>query len=126
VLAIDPAGSVPLENLGLLALERGDAIEARRQFERAAQINPRSSRAHAGLGNVAMKTGDRAAAISAWTRAVQLDPRNVDALYNVGTALARGGDRTAARPYLEQFLRTAPPAFYAKDLKEVARLLREP
>jgi hypothetical protein len=30
----------------------------------------------------------------------------------------------AARPYLEQFLKSAPPAFYGKDLKDVAALLR--
>jgi len=45
---------------------------------------------------------------------VQLDPRNYDALYNVGNALARDGALDAARPYLEQFLRTAPPAFYER------------
>jgi hypothetical protein len=30
----------------------------------------------------------------------------------------------AARPSLELFLKTAPPAFYAKDLKEVEGLLQ--
>ncbi len=54
---------------------------------------------------------------------MQLDPTNFDALYNAGTTLARDGQLAAARPYLEQFLTSAPPAFYAKDLKEVARLL---
>jgi arylsulfatase A-like enzyme/Tfp pilus assembly protein PilF len=124
VLTVNPASSIPLENLGLLALERGDVIEARRQFERAVQLDPRSSRAHAGLGNVALKAGDRAAAVDAWSRAVQLDPRNFDAIYNIGTTLARNGQMDAARPYLERFLETAPPAFYGKDLKEVAALLR--
>ena len=36
----------------------------------------------------------------------------------------RDGQLDAARPYLEMFLKTAPPAFYAKDLKEVAMLLK--
>jgi tetratricopeptide (TPR) repeat protein len=123
ILAVNPASSVPLENLGLLALEQGDVATARRHFERAVQADPQSSRAHAGLGNVRLRAGDRKGAVDAWTRAVQLDPKNFDALYNVGTTLARDGNVTAARPYLEQFLRTAPPAFYAKDLKEVAVLL---
>ena len=51
-------------------------------------------------------------------------PRNFDAVYNAGTTLARDGQTDAARPYLELFLKTAPPAFYAKDLKEVEALLR--
>jgi arylsulfatase A-like enzyme/Tfp pilus assembly protein PilF len=123
VLTINPSSSVPLENLGLLALDRGDIVEARRNFERAANTNPRSSRAHAGLGNVALKAGDSRMAVDQWKRAVALDPRNFDALYNVGTTLAREGDRDGARPYLEQFLRTAPPALYQKDLRAVAQML---
>jgi choline-sulfatase len=123
VLTIDPQSSVPLENLGLLALERGDVATARHQFERAAAANPRSARAQAGLGNVALRSGDREAAVNAWIRAVQFDPKNVDALYNIGTTLARDGKMAAARPYLEQFLRTAPPALYARDIQEVSRLL---
>ncbi len=45
-------------------------------------------------------------------------------VYNAGTTLARDGQMDAARPYLELFLKTAPPAFYAKDLKEVEALLK--
>jgi Tfp pilus assembly protein PilF len=123
VLSIDPESSVPLENLGMLALERGDLATAKQRFTSAVRADPRSSRAHAGLGVVALRGGDRRAAIDAWTHAVQLDPGNFDALYNVGVTLARDGQVAAARPYLEQFLRTAPPGFYAKDLKEVAALL---
>jgi Flp pilus assembly protein TadD len=124
VLAINPDSSVPLENLGVMALERGDLAGARRHFDRAVAADPRSSRAHAGLGVVALRAGDRQRAIEAWTRAVQLDPANLDAVYNLGTTLARSGQADAARPYLELFLKTAPPAFYAKDLKEVATLLQ--
>jgi arylsulfatase A-like enzyme/Tfp pilus assembly protein PilF len=123
VLSINPESSVPLENLGMLALERGDLAMAKQRFTNAVRVDPRSSRAHAGLGVVALRGGDRGAAIDAWTRAVQLDSRNFDALYNVGVTLARDGQVAAARPYLEQFLRTAPPALYAKDLQEVAALL---
>jgi arylsulfatase A-like enzyme/Flp pilus assembly protein TadD len=125
VLAVDPASTVPLENLGMLALERGDLATAHKRFEQAIAADPRSSRAHAGAGVVALRQGDRRAAIDAWTRAVQLDPRNFDALYNLGTTLARDGQGVAARPYLEQFLRTAPPAFHAKDLQEVSRLIQK-
>ena len=125
VLAIDAESSVPLENLGMLALERGDLAGARRQFERAVQADPRSARAHANLGVVAVRAGDRVTAIAEWKRAVELDPNNADALYNLGVTLARGGQRDAARPYLERFLRVAPPAFYQKDLKDVAAMLRQ-
>jgi hypothetical protein len=55
---------------------------------------------------------------------VQLDPRNFDAVYNAGTTLAREGKIDEARPYLELFLKTAPPGFFARDLKEVEGLLQ--
>ena len=126
VLTINPGSSVPLENLGLLALERGDVVAATEQFQRAIEVDPRSSRAHSGLGNVALKRGDRKTAADEWRRAVELDPRNFDALYNLGVTLARGGNMTAARGYLEQFLRTAPPPLYRRELDEVGRLLVKP
>jgi len=125
VLTIDPASTVPIENLGMLALDRGDLATARQRFEQAIIADPRSSRAYAGAGLVALRAGNRQAAIDAWTRAVQLDARNFDALYNLGTTLARDGRAAAARPYLEQFLRSAPPALYAKDLQDVSRLLQK-
>ena len=123
VLVIDPGSSIPLENLGVMAIERGDIRAARRNFERAVQAHPRSSRAHAGLGVVALNEGDRKAAVDAWRRAVQLDPTNVDAMYNAGITLTQDGQLDAARPYLEQFLKAAPPAFYEKDLRRVEALL---
>jgi len=126
VRRINPGSSVPLENLGLLALEASDVGAARALFLRALQADPKSSRAYAGLGNAAARAGDARSAIDAWERAVLFDPRNFDALYNVGIALARRGDMAGARPYLEQFLRTAPPAVYGKDRETVAKMLRRP
>jgi len=123
VQAANPSSSVPVENLGMLALQQGDVAQARRAFEDAVHLDPRSSRAHSGLGTVLLKAGDRRAAVAEWTRAAELDPRNFDALYNAGTTLARAGDRQAARPFLEQFVRTAPRALYAKDLDDAAKLL---
>jgi arylsulfatase A-like enzyme/Flp pilus assembly protein TadD len=124
VLTVNPESSIPLENLGVLALERRQFDVARGYFERAVQADPQSSRAHADLGVVALKAGDHETAVAEWRKAVQLDPTNYDALYNLGTTLARDGQGDAARPYLEQFVRGAPAAFYARDLKEIERLLQ--
>ncbi len=126
VLAVNPDSAIPLENLGILALQRGDLDGAQARFERAAQVDPHSSQAFADLGVVAIKRGDHKAAVDAWRRAVGLDPTNYDALYNLGTTLARDGPLESARPYLEQFVRSAPASFYAKDLREISALLRRP
>ena len=117
VLTQTPESGIPLANLGVLALQRDDLAAARQAFEHAIKVDPHSSQAFGGLGVVFIRTGDRARAVDAWKEAFQLDAMNFDALYNIGTTLARDGQRDAARPYLEQFVRTAPPAFYAKDIR---------
>ena len=124
VLAINPNSSVPLENLGMLSLERGDLRTARAYYERAVAVDSRSSRAYGGLGVVALRSGDRDEAVAVWKTAVGLDPTNLEALYNLGTTLARNGQAATARPYLEQFLKTAPPQA-ERDRHEVARLLKD-
>jgi arylsulfatase A-like enzyme/Flp pilus assembly protein TadD len=124
LLDVLPGSSAPLENLGVLALDRGDVRAARGYFDRAIALAPESSKAHAGAGAAAFQGGDRKAAYDAWARAVELDPQNLDALYGLGVNLARDGRMTEARPYLERFLRAAPPATHAEAIKEAARLLR--
>jgi arylsulfatase A-like enzyme/Flp pilus assembly protein TadD len=123
MLAVDAESSMAVENLGALALARGDLAAAQRYFERAVQVDPQASQGHAGLGVVAMKRGDRKTAVDAWRRAVQLDGTNYDALYNLATTLASDGRMTEARPYLEQFVRTAPRAFYGRDIDHVSAIL---
>ena len=119
-----PGSSGPLENLGVLALGQRDVRGARQYFDRALAISPDSSRALAGLGATAYETGDREAAYKAWARAVQLDPNNFDALFSLGINLARDGRMSDARPYLEQFMNSAPPARYTDQLRGVSLLLQ--
>jgi len=124
MLAITPDSGMALENLGALDLERGDLASAQQRFEQAASVDPRSSQVYSGLGVVALKKNDRTTAIGALTQAVQLDPTNYDALYNLAMTLERDGQSARARPYLEQFVRSAPQAFYARDIREISALLR--
>ena len=124
-LQIDPDNPLTHENIGTIYLDEGRLADARAEFERALRSNPASAQGHAGLAVVAIKSGDRAGAIASWKRAVELDPANWDALYDVGMQLAKDGRLGEARPYLEQFVRTAPPSLYAKDLREVSNILKE-
>jgi Tfp pilus assembly protein PilF len=86
-------------------------------------MNPGSSRAHAGLGVVQLKTGHTADAVASWKQAVALDRTNYDALYNLAAELVREGNVPEARPYVEQFVKTAPPALYEPDLQAFSRWL---
>ncbi len=120
----DPDNAMGFENIGAAHLERGDLDDARIAFQRAVTITPTSSRAHAGLGVVWLRQGNRDPAIASWTRAVELDPQNYDALYNLGAELINAGRPAAARPYLERFVRSAPPAFYADDIHRLSQWLQ--
>jgi arylsulfatase A-like enzyme/Tfp pilus assembly protein PilF len=123
ILAIDPLDAFALENIGAVHLQRGNLRAAGEAFTRAAANDPRSSRAQAGLGVVAIRSGRRDAAIEHWRRAVELDSRNFDALYNLVTELVNAGRVADARPYAEQFVRTAPRAFYGPDIDRVRQLV---
>ncbi|HXG54583.1 MAG TPA: sulfatase-like hydrolase/transferase [Vicinamibacterales bacterium] len=117
VLATDPRNAFALENLGTVQLQRGDLRAAQDAFARAVTTAPTSSRAHAGLGVIASQQQRNDEAIVHWRRAVELDPRNFDALFNLTSALIRAGRVADARPYASQFVRTAPGAFYARDIE---------
>jgi arylsulfatase A-like enzyme/tetratricopeptide (TPR) repeat protein len=123
ILAAEPGNSMALENLGSIALGGGRMADARRFFASALQADPDSTQANNGMGVVELKAGNRAAAIERFSRAVRRDPENFDALYNLATELANDGRVAEAKPYLEQFVRTAPPAFYAGDIQRVRALL---
>jgi arylsulfatase A-like enzyme/Tfp pilus assembly protein PilF len=123
VLGIDAIDGMAVENLGSVYLAENRMAEAGQAFTRAVAMNPDSSRAHAGLGVVQLKTGHAAQAVASWKRAVALDRTNYDALYNLAAELVRENDASTARPFVEQFVRTAPPALYADDLRAFSRWL---
>ncbi len=122
-LHVDADDEHSLENAAAVELDAGRLDEARTHFGRAVQVNPSSSDAHAGLALASAKAGDLDGAIGEWKRAVALDAANFDALYNVGVQLARQGRIADAKPYLEQFARTAPAAQYAAERRNVAGIL---
>ncbi|HSC26574.1 MAG TPA: sulfatase-like hydrolase/transferase [Vicinamibacterales bacterium] len=125
VLAINPRDAFALENIGTVHLQREDFAAAEQAFARAVRADPQSSRAHAGLGVAALKTGRPDEAIEHWRRAAGFDRTNYDALFNLGTELVNAGRLEEARPYLEQFVRTAPPRAYARDIERIRRLLAQ-
>jgi len=123
ILTLNPSNTMALENVGSIAASQGRLADARKAFDAALVSDPASAQAHNGLGVVEFRLGNRPAAIEHWKQAVARDPSNFDALYNLATELVNDGRPGEARPYLEQFARTAPPAFYARDIARVRGLL---
>ena len=119
----NPRDVYAYENVGAVHLQRQDLEAAYAAFQRAVQNDDRSSRAHAGLGVVARHRGRSDEAIARWRRAVELDATNYDALFNLASELARAGRSAEARPYMIQFVQTAPPAFYRRDIERFRQSL---
>jgi tetratricopeptide (TPR) repeat protein len=119
VRRLDPDNALALVNVGTVHLMARDYARARSAFEAALAIDPGMARAHNSLGVIAAEQGHPSEAIERWRRAVEADPRDLDTLFNLGSLLMRRGRSSEARPYLERFLREAPPALYAKDIARV-------
>jgi tetratricopeptide (TPR) repeat protein len=111
------------ENIGTVYLQQGNLAAARAAFMRALEDDSRSSRAHSGLGVVARQQERVDEAISHWRRAVELDRTNYDALFNLASGLAGAGRTAEARPYMIQFVQTAPPALYGRDIERFRQYL---
>lgn len=124
ILQLDPNNARAYQNKGTVYLEQGNLPAAREALTRALQRDPDLPVALNGIGVVELKTGNPRAAIEAWKRAVQADSRQYDTLFNLGVTLLDAGDRAGARRYLEQFVRTAPPVFYRKDIEKVKAMLQ--
>ncbi len=122
-LAIDPGNAMTFENIGAVHLDAGRLPDAKRAFEQAIASNADSSQGHAGLAMVAIRQGDRKTAIARWERAVALQPSNFDALYDLSVQLVQDGRPAEARPYMEQFVNTAPRGQYGKDIDKMTAAL---
>lgn len=120
-----PTNPTAFENMGIALLKNRDARGALERLNRALAINEKLPRALNTRGVAQMELGDPAGAIASWSRAAQLDPRQYDALFNLGVVAAQRGEMNLARDALRRFVATAPPALYAKDLKQARRMLRE-
>jgi choline-sulfatase len=119
-----PTNAVTLQNMGIALLKNKDAAGALDKFRRALAINEKLPRALNAMGVAQVQVGDAAGAITSWSRAVELDPKQFDALFNLGVLASQQGRPDIARTALSQFIATAPPALYARDLQEARRMLR--
>lgn len=124
ILKIDPQNAMAMQNVGSVHLAAGHLDGAQAAFKRALEINPSWAAAYTGLGAVLIQRGERAAAIDAWIRAVKLNPSEFDALFNLATELINAKRFDEARPFVEQFVRTAPPATYGADIARLRAWLK--
>jgi arylsulfatase A-like enzyme/Tfp pilus assembly protein PilF len=123
VLELDPSSAVAYANIGIDELRAGDRDAAIADLTRALDIDPRLAVAHNAIATALMTRGRKSEAIAHWRLVVESNRRSFDALFNLATALGQEGRWDEARPYIEQFVRDAPPARYGPDIVRFKRLL---
>jgi arylsulfatase A-like enzyme/Tfp pilus assembly protein PilF len=124
VVELDPTSATAYENLGVDALSQGDLADALGQLTRALELDPRLARAHNAIASTYQRMGRRDDAVAHWKTALDIEPGLFDALYNIGTVLHDSGRTDEARPYLERFVRDAPPSRYAADIQRLRVMLQ--
>ncbi|HVR44939.1 MAG TPA: sulfatase-like hydrolase/transferase [Thermoanaerobaculia bacterium] len=125
VLAIDATNATAHQNLGIAALRAQDSARALTHLNRALELDPNLPLALNTLGVLHAQSGRPAEAIRLWSRAVAVDPQLHDALFNMAMVSARMRRWDLARPALERFIRTAPPARYGRDIAAAREMLRQ-
>ncbi len=124
ILAIDEGNALAMQNIAAMHLNRQDLAAAERFARRAVDRDPALAKAHTTLGVVFAQSGRRPQAINEWKEAVRLEPREFDALYNLVVLLAESGLVGEAGTYAKQFIDTAPRPAYAREVEQLATLLR--
>ncbi len=115
VVRQSPGSATSWNNLGLLEMSAHRPREAAAAFAHAVVDDPALGPAWQGLG-AALAADDPGGAIDAWRHAEALLPRDYDLLFNLAVLLHQQGRREEARPYIERFVRDAPPERYARDI----------
>src|SRR5712692_4941019 len=93
---------------GMSALQKGDLVSARTNFEKVVRLAPKSPEGHNSLGWVLLAQGEVDSAIAQFQTAVELKPEFTQAHINLGNALVRKGDVTAALREAKEAVRLTP------------------
>ena len=123
VLAVDPTNATAHQNMGIVALRAGNAQLAEQHLTRALAIDAQMPLALNTLGVVYARSGRPAQAFDAWRKATAIDPRLYDALFNLAVVAGQNERWDIARQSLQQFIKTAPPKRYARELVSARQML---
>jgi arylsulfatase A-like enzyme/tetratricopeptide (TPR) repeat protein len=123
IATIDPTNAKSQQNYGVVALQNNDAAAAHEHLQRALALNPNLPITLNTLGVLYAREGQYQAAIPAWSKAISLDRRQYDAMYNLALVAGQQHQWEVCIKALNQFISTAPPERYARDI-EKARAMR--
>ena len=103
---------------GVAALERGDVVEAEKEFLAALRLDPASADAHSDLAYVHATRREFDAAVRENREAVRLAPDRSDLMRNLGLALAWNGRTAEAVEVFRRVLELDPADAEARRMLE--------
>jgi tetratricopeptide (TPR) repeat protein len=105
ILAVDPAYTAALINLGTLYYHQKQYNRAEEHYRRATEADPSYVLAFFDLGNVLDELERPDESIAAYRRAIALAPGYADAHYNLALAYERKGERRRALTHWQVYVR---------------------
>lgn len=116
-----PDNPHPQHYLGLIALQRGDALSAASLIGEAIRLAPQVAEFHVNLGNALKRLGRLAEAVDAYRQALALRPGFFEAWVNLGLALESAGSAAEAAGAFQAAHQLRPDAGFV--LTGLARVL---
>jgi tetratricopeptide (TPR) repeat protein len=114
-----------LQSLGLVLKKKKQLPEAIAAFEQATKADPSDPKAFFNLANACAESNAPAVAVTHYERALKLRyPRPADVYLNLGIAYQKQGQPAAAVQAYENYLKAAPKATNAAQIREVVAGLR--
>lgn len=123
ILAIDPAYTAALINLGTLHYHNKNYQQAEELYRQATKADPSYVLAHFDLGNVLDELERIEESIDSYQRAIALAPGYGDAHYNLALAYERRGERRRALQHWQAYIRLDKAGPWAEHARSQIRKL---
>ena len=123
-IRLDPNNATAYRNRGAAYNTKNDFDRAIADFAQAIRLNPNDAEAYGNRGNVYGRKGDIDAAIADYTQSIRLNPNDATTYRNRGVSYTIQGDIDHAIADLEAALCINPNDATARDVLEIARLMR--
>ena len=103
-----PGSAMALYARAQVALQRGDAVSARRDLETASRLSPSFAGPAKTLAELDAREGRKAAALEHATLAAEADPKDVELRYRLASQLAKEGRLEEAERGYREVIRLRP------------------
>lgn len=102
------ANAVAVNLLGIVYVQKGDLVAARKQFEKALKVDPKFVTAYMELAQLALQEKNQTLAKQNYQQALKVDANHLGAMLAMGRLAEVDGDRQAALGWIEKAKKANP------------------